>query len=780
MEDRKLPANAVPLWFPCERALEECQHRYRMLVDQAPQLYLLHDMAGDIVDVNRAALSQTGYSREELLALNVFDLDPDLAGRGDRENLWPTLTAEPVTMEVRHRRRDGSHYQAEVTVSAIDLTDGSWVMVWARDVTASKAAESSLQEARRLLQHVLDTIPVRVFWKDRNSRFLGCNLPFACDAGLESPEELLGKSDLEMAWRDQAALYRADDRLIMDSGEAKIGYEEPQTTPDGGCRWLRTSKVPLRNAAGLVSGILGTYEDITERKQAEEALRQSEARNRALLDAMPDLMFLCDGSGVFLDFHCDDATRLLLSPQEFLGKKAKDVLPPDVGPVVSAAIDAAVVSGGLQSVEYQMAIRGQDRHFESRIVRCGAHQALAIVRDVTERRRAEAEREASERRYRELFLSHPLPMLVFDNASLRIVAVNDAAVRKYGWTQEEFLTLTILDIRPPEDVPRLEAALAASPDRHGHREFVGWRHRGKDGLIFDVEVTSHDLSFHGRDVRVVVVHDVTERLRLELQVRQMQKMQAVGTLAGGVAHDFNNLLQAMLCAAEGARQRTSEPDVTGALEELDSYIRRGAALTRQLLLFSRQETTRRQLLDFNEVVADVMTMLLRLLPERITSVVERDSSPLPVEGDPSQLEQILVNLVLNARDAMASGGRLTVRTVRQGDEARLDIEDTGVGMSRELQERIFEPFFTTREQGTGMGLAVVHGIVTGHGGRIEVSTEEGRGSAFRVLLPLAPPPTQAETAVDRDSGTPVGLGEQGGAGGHPPAARVWGYRSGQR
>lgn len=153
-------------------------------------------------------------------------------------------------------------------------------------------------------------------------------------------------------------------------------------------------------------------------------------------------------------------------------------------------------------------------------------------------------------------------------------------------------------------------------------------------------------------------------------------------------------------------------------------------------------------------------MLRRLLPERITAVLEKDSSPLPVAGDPSQLEQILVNLVLNARDAMASGGRLTVRTLRQGDEVCLEVEDTGMGMSRELRERIFEPFFTTREQGTGLGLAVVHGIVTGHGGRIEVSTEEGRGSSFRVWLPLASPINRGEAAGGRETGGPSGLGER--------------------
>ncbi|MGE5235737.1 MAG: ATP-binding protein [Acidobacteriota bacterium] len=348
----------------------------------------------------------------------------------------------------------------------------------------------------------------------------------------------------------------------------------------------------------------------------------------------------------------------------------------------------------------------------------------------------------SEARYRELFLAHPLPMWAYDLETLRFLAVNDAMVERYGYSRAELLAMTIRDIRPAEDWPTLEASVAFSRAHPGYQESRGWRHRTKDGRVFEVEISSHDITFEGRQGRVVVAHDVSERRHLEGQLRQAQKMEAIGILAGGIAHDFNNLLQATLSAVQAAElQAMAMPGASPALEktlaEIQAQVQRGAQLTRQLLLFSRQTPTNWQRFDLAALIGQQSSMLRRVLPETIALEVETDGAPLPIEADAGQLVQVLTNLVVNARDAMPAGGRVVVSAIRLGDEVILEVRDTGAGIPAEVRERMFDPFFTTKApgKGTGLGLAVVWGIVKEHGGRIEVDSEVGCGSTFRIVLP---------------------------------------------
>ena len=368
-----------------------------------------------------------------------------------------------------------------------------------------------------------------------------------------------------------------------------------------------------------------------------------------------------------------------------------------------------------------------------------------------EREQAVAALRESEAQYRSLFESTPYPMWVFDLETHRVLAVNGAAITHYGYSREEFLALRIEDLRPAEDIPALHRHLATMPADY-HAAGI-WRHRKKDGTLIEVETSGHGITFAGRRAEQVVINDVTERKRLEEQFRQAQKMEAVGRLAAGVAHDFNNLLTAILGTTDLMLEDlpTDDPDREGLLD-IRSASERATVLTRQLLTFSRQQVVSPRVLRLSDLVLELEKLLRRLLGEDVAIRVAVAADCGSVKADPGQLEQVIVNLAVNARDAMPNGGRLTLETknvdldadyptdrvtIPAGRYVMLAVTDTGTGMDAPTKARIFEPFFTTKPvgKGTGLGLATVYGAVKQSGGFIWLYSEVGQGTSFKIYLP---------------------------------------------
>src|SRR3989449_8644868 len=355
-----------------------------------------------------------------------------------------------------------------------------------------------------------------------------------------------------------------------------------------------------------------------------------------------------------------------------------------------------------------------------------AQVAIAI-----ERKHGEERLRDSENRYRLLFESNPEAMWVYDAETLRFLAVNEAAVRHYGYSRQEFLALTIQDIRPPEEQERLEAAL--QPAATGAATHVDARHRKKDGTFIQVEVSADSIDFDGRPARLVLAKDVTGRRRLEEQLRQAQKMEAVGQLAGGVAHDFNNLLTAILGYCQLLLQPLP-PDAPARQDvfEIRRAGERAASLTQQLLAFSRKQVLQAQVLDVNAVVADMEKMLRRVIGEDIDFVTVLRHGVGRVKADPGQLEQVIINLAVNSRDAMPQGGRATLETTNAAvDEAGgpgqgpgrhvpNSITATRTRVGAGTQSPLSEPLFPTKAggQGPGVGLAPPNGLVKQFGGYI--------------------------------------------------------------
>ena len=366
----------------------------------------------------------------------------------------------------------------------------------------------------------------------------------------------------------------------------------------------------------------------------------------------------------------------------------------------------------------------------------------------------------AEEGFKHLFANNPLPMWVYDVENLNFLEVNEAAIAQYGYQRNEFLHMTILDIRPESDQTRvLDEISKVRPD---FKKAGAWRHRRKSGEIIDVEISSHTLSFEGRKAVLVVAQDVTEKRmmeeekgELETQLRQVQKMEALGHLAGGVAHDFNNLLMAISGYCEIAKMRLSEETLLRSnIQEIHDVASLGASLTNQLLAFSRKQAIEPKIMNLNNIITSIEPILRRLIRQDVELQLLLDTELGPIKADKSQIEQVIINLAVNARDAMPQGGTLSIETtnaeldasyvsihpdILSGEYVMLSIADTGTGMDHETQLHIFEPFFTTKDsgRGTGLGLATVFGNVKQSAGHITVYSEIEKGTTFRIYLPRA-------------------------------------------
>ncbi|TAM45864.1 MAG: PAS domain S-box protein [Acidobacteria bacterium] len=620
---------------------------------------------------------------------------------------------------------------------------------------ALRKREFELNESQRLA-HVgcwdWDVARDTIWWSDEYYRIYGL------EPGGPTPNyaEHLNAYRPESAERLDAAVRRA-----METGEPyEIDLELARPTER--TRWIAARGEPWRDGAGTVRGLRGTVQDITARRLAEETLRRSEEKYRTIFEESFDGLFITSPEGRIVDMNRKGIAMFGYATKEEVQSLdlVRDVY---ADPADRERILALVRAHGV--AEYEVVVKKKSG--EKMITRCslvpvrdGAGAVTffrGIVRDITSRRRLEEAMRRSATAIEQLSES-----VVVTDPNGVIEYVNPAFSRVTGYNREEAVGRNPRILKsgkqPPEFYREMWAILLRGEVWHGHIV-----NRRKDGTLFEEDVTISPV----RDDRGAIAHyvavkrDVTQEIALEAQLRQSQKMDAVGRLAGGIAHDFNNLLQAMLSHTQ-LLQRAPE-QARADLAELEAQIRRGAALTRQLMLFSRREEARREPLDLGAVVAEAGKLLRRLVRENVEVVVEAPERPVITAADRGQLDQVLMNLALNAADAMPNGGRLTIRTGTAADEAWLAVQDTGCGIPESVRDKVFEPFFTTKPagHGTGLGLSVVHGIVTDHGGRIELESEVGAGTTFRIVLPRAAPGAPlAASAARPEEAPPAGRGER--------------------
>ena len=617
-------------------------------------------------------------------------------------------------------------------------------------------AEEKLMDERHLLHTVLDSLPDIIYFKDRELRFTRINLALARKFGLSDPTQAIGKTDFDFFAGEDARALRDDEEEIIRTGQPLVGKEKQVRWPNRMVSWQSSTKMPLRDGIGNIIGTFGISRDITNRKQAEEALRESEERFRSLVEnstvgiyrttpdghvimANPALVKMI-GYDSFKDLASRNLEEKGVEPQ-YARRTFRERMERE-GEIRGLEAAWTRTDGSVIFIrESARAIRNQD----------GSVQYYdGIVEDITEHKRVDAERIRMV-----TAIEQAAEAVMITDAQGEVQYVNPAFTAITGYSRSEILGKNPRALQSGEQdaafYEKMWRALRAGRVWHG--EVID---RGKDGSLYKEEMTITPVRDETGEVThfIAIMRDITAQKRLEEQFRQAQKMEAVGRLAAGVAHDFNNLLTIINGYSELMIERLPAQDAmrASATEIRDAGLR-AAGLTRQLLAFSRQQVFTPQVLDLNTVVGNLQKMLGRLVGEDIEMTFIQGEALSPVRADPGQIEQVVMNLVVNSRDAMPKGGKLTIETrnaevdktiarshypMPAGSYVMLAVTDTGCGMDKTIQSRIFEPFFTTkdRDKGTGLGLATVYGIVKQSGGFIWVYSEPGHGATFKIYMPV--------------------------------------------
>ena len=494
-------------------------------------------------------------------------------------------------------------------------------------------------------------------------------------------------------------------------------------------------------------------------RRAEEALRASEEKYRNIFENVSDFIYIHDLEGLFKETNLPFIEEMGYIEDDFVNINVKDLIPERYKHQFEDYLKEVIEKGKSEGLMRIMTKDGDERivEYKNSLVydKTGPIGVRGSARDVTERKQAEEELLKSEQRYRTLF-EDSIDAVYITTRDGKFIDANQSGLDLFGYSREEMASVNALQLYVhPSDAGKFEKEIGEK----GFLRDYEITFRKKDGTEMDCLLNTtlrraNDgsiLAYQG------IIRDITEQKKLEAQFRQAQKMEAIGILAGGVAHDFNNILTTIIGNASLALMKVSKDDpLREEIEEIREAGERAASLTRQLLAFSRKQIIRPEILDLNELLTDIEKMLGRLIGEDIELLTIPGPELWQVEADPGQIEQVIMNIAINARDAMPKGGKLTVETAnvdvdgsyfrkhgikekQPGTYIMLAVSDTGIGMDKETQEHIFEPFFTTKEigKGTGLGLSTVYGIVKQNNGFIWVYSEPGQGSIFKIYLPKA-------------------------------------------
>lgn len=745
-----------------EERLKASESEKALVLNSLSELVAFLDRELRIKWANRAAAESVGLSPESLIGRHCHQI---WHGRNlpcdDCPVVRAMATGESQQGEIA--TPDGRVWLVNGTPVKDDAGNVLGTVETVAEITERKRAEEDRRQKEEKFQAFVATTNEWIWSIDLEGKHTFCN---------PALETILGYSPQDFEGLDSLQYMHPEDRLkVTEMLKEKIARKEGWSGlvlrwrhKDGSYRYVESTAVPILDQQGMLLGFQGADRDVSERRRGEEALRESEARFRSLVETTSDWIWEVDSQGTYTYASPKVMDLLGYEPQEIIGKSPFDLMPPEEARRVSLLFApiwaAARPFAGLENI---------NRHKHGRLLPLetsgvpildaqGRLQGYrGIDRDITERKRAEEALRESEERYRRLFELESDAIVLVDNESSQILEANAAAAALYGYSREEWLRMKNTDV-------------SAEPDKTRQVTIEGqtyvpvrW-HRKKDGTVFPVEITGSFFEWQGRKVHVAAIRDITERLRaeeerrkLEAQMQQVQKLESLGVLAGGIAHDFNNLLTAILGHANLALLSLPPlSPVRDDLKEIETASLRAAELCRQMLAYAGMGRCVVETLDLSLLVQE-LTQLLQVSISKKALLRCFLAENLPaIDADPAQMRQIVMNLVINASEAIADrDGIIAISTgAMQCDESYLrgghvldepppgiyvyvEVVDTGHGMDAETRAKIFDPFFTTKFTGRGLGLAAVLGIVRSHHGVIKVDSEPGKGTTFRVLFPAS-------------------------------------------
>lgn len=708
-----------------------------------------------------AELVSLGDSVDKLFRYNAERGD---YGPGDVEEQVATQMALALRMEPLHFERvrpDGTI----IEVTGNPLSGGGYIITY-KDVTdrtrSASLAKDAVSQLNCYRQAMDNHLGVAV--SDTNGKFLHVNALFARQCGY-AQTDLIGKSFRVLKSRHHSPAFFADMWETISSGGFWSG-EIRNVRKDGSYFWVDQTIVPFKNENGEIDKYVCVSSDITERKIAEETLKHSEERFRAIAHALP-LPF------VIMDIAAERTIFANLAFRRLNENQTGPAMSP-LADLFTNETDRERFHGTLQRTgrvrDYETRLKGRGGGtiwavLSAEIMRIGSEPGIFLtVQDISIRKRVENAVREREKRLQGIMDAVGTGILTL-NESLRVETANTAAELLFQRSKDDLEGVEVATLFSDSalfESGRLETVKQEAAEIDIKTvEVTGQR---KDGTTFPAEIAVRDLLLKKHRLSLLVVSDLTsrkaadaEKAQMEKTLRQSQKMEALGTLAGGVAHDINNSLVPVIGLAELAIETMDEEialksDLQDILDA-GNHIRK---LVEQILAYSRQEDPKSETIDLAATVRETLKLLRSTIPSSIGIVDRLDDRELPITGDDTQIHQALVNLFVNAADAMADDtGRIEISVERRpldagecpeieigrdGEFAVLSVRDSGGGMDAETQARIFDPFFTTKDvgEGTGLGLAVVHGIVSGHGGAVRADSVLGEGTTFHLYFPLLP------------------------------------------
>jgi PAS domain S-box-containing protein len=741
---------ALPIGRSVER-IESGSRRLSAIVESSDDAIIGYRFDGIIESWNRGAERLFGYSGPEVVGRHISILIPDDQLKDLPELMQRVRNGEAVEQHRTARKhKNGLPIPVALKISPIldrlgTIVGGSEIV---RDITARKQAEQQLQATADRLQAILDNAPVGIVVGNRQYRFIEPNAAF---------QHMVGYSAEELKQMDWKALTHPEDIArneeladgLMQGKWKNYELEKRYILKDGKMIWIRSIGARLDDEHKI-----SIIEDITERKEAAEQLRRSEARLRRLIDSNIVGVIIAGPDGTILDMNKAFLEMVGYTREDFKnGLGWRDLTPLELRAFDDAAAKQAGEAGAFRPYEKEL-LRKNGARFP--VIVGGAmtedREEIVFALDLTELKQAQLGLEQLAR-----IVESADDAIISLSLTGAILSWNQGAEHLLGYTKNEMIgaseeiLLTADNSQEWEQVREVMAGGKALDyfetvriAKSGEEKPVWLRIspiRDGSGKIIGISKIARDRS------------EAIKAQKLEEQFRQAQKLESLGCLTGGVAHDFNNLLQVISSYTEMLEERLSPEDpLRGNTQQVLTAAKRAASLIQQLLAFSRKQVLSPQVLDLNAVVDETAKMLNRLIGEDIELTFLPTKPLWSVTADPGQMTQVLMNLCVNARDAMPAGGKLTIETRNvvvdaqtaakrpgflPGNYAMLAVSDTGAGMTKEVQERLFEPFFTTKERGkgTGLGLATVYGIVKQSGGHIWVYSEPNNGSCFKLYFP---------------------------------------------